>query len=171
MSDQFVLKAPPKRKKGRRRAIVFVALSTALALSGIALASWLTSGNGVGRSHAGAMQGLTITPTAVSVGGDLFPGANGELAFQVGNPNSGAVTVTTATSPGGFIYESTSASADSCLLTVNAAQLQAATVGAVIPATGSMTFHIPDAIHMGNGADTSCQNGTFTVPLTVTASS
>jgi hypothetical protein len=167
-SDRFTY--VPQRRS-RRRAVVIVALVTALSLSGIALANWLTSGSGSGRTHAGAMLSLNVNPADITVNGYLTPGGDGDLGFSVQNPNHAPVTITSVSQGAGdFTFESNGGNAGACQLSLNSSAFQTLN-GAVIPAQDVRTFQVAGAVHMGAGADSFCQNQSFTVPIVVTASS
>lgn len=131
---------------------------------GTAYALWSSTGTGSGR--AGTLSAQTLTVTAVTVTGDLYPGASGKLSFTLTNPNPYAVTFTAMT-PGTI----TSSNQTTC----PAANLTVATIPSGLSLTvaanaTSPTLTIPTAATLALAAPDGCQNKTFDVALTLTGS-
>jgi hypothetical protein len=66
----------------------------ALAVTGIIVAAWSTSGSGNGYAKAGSASALTIGDASASTSADLYPGATGAVKLKVTNPNSFPVRIT-----------------------------------------------------------------------------
>lgn len=178
MNDSFAYgpeAAPKKPRRFRRRAATFGIALAAFTAATLVLAAWTTSGAGNGRSRAGAMQALTISPGTVTCDGlqgetCLFPGSTGDLHFEVTNPNTRFdVSILTITQSGPSTSDAPLC--NSAEVTAVQAVLDAEIVGAVIPAGGSFAFDVEDAAAMSGAANNDCQGATFLTPLSLTASS
>ncbi len=73
---------------------VFVALgcTVALAVAGVALAYFTSSGSGTGTASVGSSSAVTLH---ASITGNLYPGSSSPVSFTVDNPSSGVQRVGT----------------------------------------------------------------------------
>ncbi|MET9230403.1 hypothetical protein [Lentzea sp. NPDC003310] len=144
-----------RRRYVRRGAIVF-AVATAALGSGVAYAAWTSSGTGNATATAATAQAPVVTGGAVTTG-FLYPGAAGNAAVTVKNPNAYPVKVTTVALTPGSALECTLGFITSTPMTP-------------IAAGATVTVEMTGAVTMGN-ADNSCQGKTFSIPVTVTIAS
>lgn len=147
------------------RRSIKIGLAAAVALlmvGGIAVAAWLTSGNGPGSAKAGKLDPLTVTAASTPTVGDLYPGTTGgDVYVSVTNPNTFPVTLTGATVSG-------SITPTDCLVTAQAGTLTVNPTTIAAGATATVT--VQDALTMGAEAANSCQDAPITVPsVTVSA--
>ncbi|WP_329789927.1 hypothetical protein V1227_37965 [Lentzea sp. DG1S-22] len=144
-----------RRRSVRRGVIVFVAATAALG-SGVAYAAWTSSGTGNATATAATAQAPVVSGGAVTTG-LLYPGATGNAAVSVKNPNAYPVKVTSVALVPGSALE--------CALGfVTSAPMTQIASGA------TATVELTGAVTMGN-ADNSCQGKTFSIPVTVTIAS
>lgn len=76
------------RKLMRKRILVPVATIAVLAIAGVALAYFTSSGTGSGTASVGTDAGVTISP--VTIGTTLYPGGSSTVSFTVNNTSSDA---------------------------------------------------------------------------------
>ena len=76
----------------RKRAFVALSCTVALAVAGVALAYFTSSGSGTGSASVGSASSVTLHATISS---DLYPGSSSPVTFTVDNPSSGAQRVGT----------------------------------------------------------------------------
>ncbi|MGZ5398147.1 MAG: hypothetical protein ACXWEI_22645, partial [Mycobacterium sp.] len=107
---------------------------------------------------------LTITAPA-TVTGDLYPGATGDLTFEVANPNSFPVVIT-AVSPNGAI------TSDGACAGTNVTFVAVTGLSTAVNANATaQSVTLPGAVSMVGNAANECQGATFTVPIAVAAAS
>jgi len=133
---------------------------------GTAYAFWTTTGSGSGSAGAGMAQPLTTSPVAVS-SGLLYPGAAGDVRIKVDNPNPFPVTVTDVVGTGTI----TSDKGAACDAATGVSFTDVTGGSLPVPASGSATFTLANAVSMDNSSDDSCQGATFTIGVTLTAAS
>jgi hypothetical protein len=78
----------------KRRALIALGCTCALAIAGVALAYFTTSGSGTGNATAGSSSAVTLHATVSS---NLYPGTSSPVSFTVDNPSSGSQRVGTIT--------------------------------------------------------------------------
>jgi hypothetical protein len=89
----------------RKRVVVGLGFVAMLAVAGIAIAYFTTSGSGSGNSQVGTSSALTINATITAGTGGIVPGGNpASVAFTVNNPGSGNQYVGTVTTTGVQAY-------------------------------------------------------------------
>jgi hypothetical protein len=155
------------RRRSHRKAIAIGLLIGLLVAASVAVAAWLTSGNGTGYSKAGSTQALIIVDQPfVDIPPTLFPGSNGDLSIKVTNPNSGPVTIKSVTANGGPGSSDESGCSNSNVTFTNQTGLSLGP----IPASGTTVITVPGSVHLDAGAPTTCQGVTFSIPVTVTGS-
>ena len=167
----------PARRPGLRAVLVpLVAVPALLGLGTTAHAYWSAAGAGAGQ--VGTQTAVPLALTAASAVSDaLHPGATGDLAFSVANPNAYAVSLTTLTaatvtsSDGAGCPGATSLLLPGPVTTALAAdgyQLPTPiTVPAGHPATAAS---LPDLVTLSPTAPDACQGVTFTVTLAFSGS-
>jgi hypothetical protein len=151
----------------RPAAIAIVAL---LVVGSLAYAAWTVNGSGTGSASAASAVNLALTPGSPSDA--LYPGAAGDVATSIANPNPFPVHVTSISldsgqGSGGFAVDGGHSACN-----INTLSFSAQTNGGSgwdIPANGSIDVDAADAIAMGSGANDSCQGAAFTVYLTASA--
>ncbi len=79
------------RKLMRKRILVPVATMMVLAVAGVALAYFTSSGTGTGTATVGTVADVTISP--VTIADPLYPGTSSSVAFTINNSSSTAVQV------------------------------------------------------------------------------
>jgi hypothetical protein len=145
------------------RAVVLVATTALLPVgAGVAYGLWSASGSGDGSAMAQTAQALMVT--AGSASAQLYPGASGDVVFEVTNPNDYAVTVdsgslTSVTGP-------TGCGAEYFSLPLGAVPVAATAIAA--GATATVT--VVDGITMLSTAPDACQGVTVTVSGTLSGS-
>lgn len=78
----------------KKRALIAVGCTCALAIAGAALAYFTTSGSGTGNATVGSSSAVTLHATVSS---NLYPGTSSPVSFTVDNPSSGSQRVGTIT--------------------------------------------------------------------------
>ncbi|HSK60435.1 MAG TPA: hypothetical protein VK935_15430 [Actinomycetospora sp.] len=136
--------------------------------AGLASAAWLSSGGGT----ATARGGQALPPTTTTVVGSaitsglLYPDSSGDVKITVNNPNTYPVTLTSVTANG-----APTASGGTGTCSTTGVTLTGGSSGTTIPANGSATLTLTNAVSMSSASDTGCQNATFTIPVTVVITS
>ena len=150
------------RSTGRpTRVLVGLAVFVAMGLSSGTAFAYFAATSHSGTGSAKAAPSPTITPSASSISGTLYPGGTANLKVTISNPSStlvltvtgvvGAGTVTGCTTPGVNIATPTSISPST--LAAGATNVQ-------------VTFS--GAIQMTTSSSNDCQGATLTVPVAVT---
>ena len=151
----------------RRRIGVLAVLFLALLSGSVAVASWLVDGTGPGAAKASTVVELTVsagTPTA-----SLYPGATGDLAARVSNPNPFPVTLTGATFGAVTV---TPLSGQTCTVDDVAVSGPVSLSGTTLPADSvGINVTVPGALTMLSTAADGCQGATFTVQVTLSGAS
>lgn len=147
----------------RTAAVGVLVLAGTTLTGGTAYAFWSAGGSGTGRAAATTAQPLA-TATATVGGALLYPGATGDLALRVSNPNPFAVTVTAVTGNGAI----TSDKGTACDAATGVTLTDRTGLALVVPAGATQSFTLSGAVAMDNSSDTSCQGATFTVPVLLT---
>lgn len=124
---------------------------------GVAFAAWTSTGTGSGGVTAGQAKTLTVT---VTNSGDLYPSTSVDVPFQVGNPNSYPVTLSSAK----LQNVTVDAGHVGCDPTVVTGPDVALTE--TVPANGTGVSR-PFKVTMSNAATDACQGAIFTVTLKV----
>lgn len=164
-----------------RKLVVTLALATALAAGSIvAFAAWTATGSGSGTATARTAVSLTVS--AVTPSGCLFPGAAGASAcpvqFTVSNPNPYPVSLNkltlgsiTAVTPTNAALTGCDNPGDTHGVTVNTEE-QTLGTPIVISAGGTSTTQTsPLLVSMNNTSHNDCQGALFTIDATVSGTS
>jgi hypothetical protein len=76
----------------KRRVLIALGCTFAVAVAGVALAYFTTTGSGTGTASAGSSSAVTLHG---SVGSNLYPGTSTAVTFTVDNPSQGSERVGT----------------------------------------------------------------------------
>ncbi|MGY1988313.1 hypothetical protein ACI792_19005 [Blastococcus sp. SYSU DS0669] len=150
----------------RRRIGVLAILFLALLGGSAAVASWLVDGTGPGSAKAATVAELGVsagTPTA-----SLYPGATGDLAARVSNPNPFPVMLTGATFGAVTV---TPVDGRTCTAADVAVSGPVSLSGITLPANSGTDVTVPGALTMLTTAADGCQGATFTVEVTLSGAS
>jgi hypothetical protein len=150
----------------KARLAVAISATAMVVAGGATLGSWAVSSSaGNGYAKAVTAQNLTLSDASASTVADLYPGATGAVKIKVTNPNAFAVTIT-GVSGAGTITSDKGAACDASTGVTFANQ-----TGLSLALAGGATtvFSLSGAAAMANTSVTSCQGGTFTIPVTLTA--
>jgi hypothetical protein len=157
----------------RRSRILIAAVSAGLAfasLSSSAAGYWDAAGSGSGAAATTtATAGVTISPGTATQ--QLFPTgtAGGDVAVELTNPNPASVLVSqlaldTGQGSGGFAVDGAHATCPVASLSYTTQTNGGA--GWTVPAAGSLSVDLTNAIALATSAPNSCQGASFTVYLT-----
>lgn len=151
-----------------RKKVVAVAGVTTLAIGGIvAYAAWSATGSGSATVVAGHATDLGVADGSSST--LLYPNGSGDLVAVITNSNPYNVAVT-GVSGGTITVDSGNSGCNVGSVTFTAPTLTSS--GIVVGGNGgTYTITLHNAMAMSNAANDSCQNATFTVPLTFTGAS
>lgn len=150
------------QKLGRKLSLTGAALALFL-VGSVVFAAWLVTGNGNGAAQATTADNLVVTPGTTTP--DLYPGSTGAVKVNVNNPNPFDVTVTSIAANGAI-----TSSAPGCT-TTGVTFTAPATTGQVIAAGATLNLTLANAAAMSNASLSACQGSTFSIPVTVSASS
>lgn len=143
---------------GVRQKLAATALLGLVLGGGVAVAQWSALGVGGGAVSAGAP--VVVTVHGGSVPADLHPGATGDLALALDNPNGYAVRFTEMT--GGAVTPS----AASC--PAGAVALVDGPVDLVVPAHADGHAEVlEDVVRMARSAPDGCQGATFSIEVSL----
>jgi len=156
------------RKSLKRTLVVGVAV-VATAGAGVAYAAWTASGTGSGYAKAGSAQAVTTADASGSVTSLLYPGGTADVLVEIKNPNPFPVSVTAVSAGTGSIV----ASASGCTTTgVSFTAPGTLATAVTVPANGGdKVITLTGAAKMDNTSLDACQGASFTIPVSVTASS
>lgn len=133
-----------------------------LPVGGVAWAWWSTSGAGTANGSAIATVALTTTASTANAT-TLVPGGAADLVVTVTNPNSRAVTLTSAT-----LDSSRTVTVAGAVGPCTAPPLAvSATLDQPLAAGATTTVTLPSAVTLGASAASGCQGASFTVPVTL----
>lgn len=142
-----------------RQKLAALALAGLVLGGGVALAQW--SATGVGRGGVLAGTPVDVTVTGGEAPADLYPGATGDLAAELDNPNAYAIRFTSVA--GGSVTPSS----PSC--PSNAVALVPGPVDLVVPAgADDHPAVLDDVVAMDRSAPDGCQAVTFAIEVDLT---
>lgn len=127
-------------------------------------ASWLADGQGEGFAEAGIAQALTTSQSSPS--SVLYPEGTAGLALTIDNPNPYPVTVTSVTNNGTITSGVGGCDPDHGVSFADQSGLDLQ-----VPASGSASFELADAVAMAESSPSECQGATFTIPVALTGAS
>jgi P pilus assembly chaperone PapD len=145
---------------------LFLALLTLA--SGVTFGGWNVTGTGSGYSKAVSAQSLTLSDASASTTAQLYPGGSGDLVVKVTNPNPFAVTITGVSNGSGSITSNKGAACDA---STGVTYTNTTGLSQAVAAGATVTFSVSGKVAMSNASDSTCQGATFTIPITVTATS
>ena len=144
-----------------------LAAVAALAVTGVLLAAWSTSGSGNGYAKAASASALTIGDASASTSADLYPGATSAVLLKVTNPNPFPVRITGVAKQTAGTITSDKGAACNAATGVTFTNQSGLTLDLAAGATS--TFSLSGSVAMSNASDTTCQGAIFTIPVDVTA--
>jgi hypothetical protein len=133
---------------------------------GLVYAAWVTSGTGSGYAKSTSAQNLTTSVVVPSA--TLYPGANGDVAVTINNPNPYPVQVTAISNGTGAI---TGTGGTGTCTTTGVTFTNQTGLTIAVAANSSTTSTLTGAAHMSNASDDGCQSATFTIPVALTGAS
>jgi hypothetical protein len=155
---------------GKRRLIFAAVTVMALVIASLGYAAWTSAGNGSGVAKATSAQALTTVTATASAG--LYPGATAALSLQVSNPNPYPVTVTDVTGNGTITADSShSTCGQDAGHPTGVTYTDQHGLSIAVPANGTTSVSVSNAVHMSNASDNSCQGATFTIPVSLNGAS
>ena len=160
--------------KPRRRFLTIAVSLAMLVVGGIVFAAWLVPGTGSGYAKAKQAQALTTDDVGATTTDQLYPGATGDVKVKINNPNAFAVTVTAVDGDGAVSSDKagcTDVGGDASKKTGVSFTNQSLNSNNVVPANGSITLSLNNAVSMSNQSVNACQGAVFSIPVKFTASS
>jgi hypothetical protein len=147
-----------------RRKLTLMGVVMALFLVGsVVFAAWLVTGEGNGAARATSADDLVVEPGTTTA--DLYPGSDGEVKLTIENPNAFDVEVSSIAGDGPV-----TSAAPGCSTTGVSFTAQSG-LSITVAAGATVNVSLDDAASMSNASDNGCQGATFSVPVTVSASS
>jgi hypothetical protein len=150
-------------QKLRRKLTLLGAVMALFLLGSVVFAAWLVTGNGNGAAQATSAQNLVVAPGTTTA--DLYPGSDGDVELTIENPNPFDVEVSSIVGDGPVTSGAPGCSTTGVSFTDETGMTLAIAAGA------TATVSLDDAASMSNASDNGCQGATFSVPVTVSASS
>lgn len=139
----------------RRLAAACSGTTALLMAGGIAYAAWSALGAGTATAASGIPKALGVSAT---VAGLLHPGGAADVLVTVSNPNSAAVTVTSLALAG-------SVTASAGCTTPGVSVSLSGSTSLVVPAGGTASLSLANAVSMTTASSSDCQGATFTIPM------
>ena len=139
----------------RRLASACLGTTALLLAGGVAYAAWSALGAGTGTAASGIPQALGVSAT---VAGLLHPGSAADALVTVSNPNSAPVTVTSLALAG-------SVTAGAGCTTPGVTVSLPGSTSLVVPAGGSASLSVANAVSMTTASSSDCQGATFPIPM------
>ncbi len=126
--------------------------------------AWTVGGSGDGYAKAVTAQNLTMNVVAAATG-DLYPGGTGNVRYSVTNPNGFPFTITAVTANGAV----TSDNATCTTGPTGVSFTNATGLSQLVGANATVVFNLSTAAAMTSASVNACQGATFTLPVTLTA--
>jgi hypothetical protein len=139
----------------------------AMLAASVAFAAWTATGSGSGYAKATTAQALTTVDVSATTPATLYPGATGTVKLSISNPNPYPVTVSSVTGSGTI----TSDKGAACNASTGVTYTDQTGLSLSVPAAGSATFPLTNAVSMSNASDDSCQGAVFTIPVSLSGAS
>jgi hypothetical protein len=149
----------------KRRALIALGCTCALAVAGVALAYFTSSGSGTANATVGSSSAVTLHGTVSS---SLYPGTSSPVSFTVDNPSSGSQRVGTIT----LSSITVDAGHSTCSTTISGGNpdfsMPAVAVNKVFPAGNGQTVTPTGTLTMNETgvSQDACQGATVTLHLT-----
>jgi hypothetical protein len=150
-------------QKLRRKLTLLGAVMALFLLGSVVFAAWLVTGEGNGAAQATSADDLVVASGSTTA--DLYPGSDGDVELTIENPNPFDVEVSSIVGNGPVTSGAPGCSTTGVSFTDQTGMTLAIAAGA------TATVSLDDAASMSNASDTGCQGATFSVPVTVSASS
>jgi hypothetical protein len=150
-------------QKLRRKLTLLGAVMALFLLGSVVFAAWLVTGEGNGAAQATTADDLVVSPGTTTA--DLYPGSDGDVELTIENPNAFDVTLSSIAGDGAVTTGAAGCNTTGVTFTAPA------TTGQAIAAGATLNLSLPNAASMSNASDNACQGATFSVPVTVSASS
>ena len=159
----------------RRKLVAFAATGSAMVVTGLVLAAWITPGTGSVYSKAGSSQALSTLDASASTSATLYPGVSGDVTLRISNPNPFPVRVSSVSLNGANSDIAADSGHASCSPTGVSFTNQTG-LSVDVPAksggtNGSATATLTGAASMSNASADGCQGATFTIPVSLTGGS
>jgi hypothetical protein len=166
LAQKVAEKLSARRVRVRRRVqggvAAFVAIFSAFVGVTAASAYFTAAGAGHGQAHVGTLS-VTVSATTGTPSTPLIPGGTGDVALQVVNPNSFAVTLKAVTGSGTITPDAGHAT---CAPTgVSFTDQSALSIN--VPANSTTPVALTGAASMSTLSANGCQGATFTIPVTI----
>jgi hypothetical protein len=149
----------------KRRALIALGCTCALAVAGVALAYFTSSGSGTANATVGSSSTVTLHGT---VTGSLYPGTSSPVSFTVDNPSAGSQRVGTIT----LASITVDAGHSTCSTTISGGNpdfsMPAVAVNKVFPTGNGQSVTPPGTLTMNETgvSQDACQGATVTLHLT-----
>ncbi len=142
------------------------ALVTVMVVAGgvTTFGAWTVGGSGDGYAKAVTVSNLTMNSATTTA--DLYPRGTGAVELSVTNPNAFAVTITAVTANGAVTSNNATCTASTGVTFTDTAGLSQ-----VVGANATVAFTLAGKAAMANSSVNACQGATFTLPVTLTATS
>jgi len=158
--------AQPRTRLWVAGPVVALVVALVVAIAGIAVAQWSTSGSGSAAAETDTPADLTLTPATPAAA--LYPGGSTAVVLSVHNPGVATVRVNalalaTGEAVNGFEVDAAHPDCDEQALSYTTQTNGGA--GWSLPAGGTLAVTLAGALALSSGADDGCQGATFTVHL------
>ncbi len=128
--------------------------------------AWTVGGSGNGYAKAVTAQNLTMNVVAAATG-DLYPGGTGNVRYSVTNPNAFPFTITAVAANGAVTSDNATCTTGPTGVTFT----DTTGLTQLVPANDTVVFNLAGKAAMTNSSVNACQGATFTLPVTLTATS
>ncbi len=126
--------------------------------------AWTVGGSGDSYAKAVTAANLTMNVVAAATG-DLYPGGTGNVRYSVTNPNPFPITITAVSGNGTVTSDNATCTTGPTGVSFTNATGLTQVVGAGL----TVVFNLSTAAAMSNASVNACQGATFTIPVTLTA--
>jgi hypothetical protein len=157
--------------KLRKRITRASVLTGVLLMAGVAFAAWTASGTGTGYAKAVTAQALSTLDVSAQTSADLYPGGDGDVKLKISNPNAYPIEITDVSGEGAITTASDDAACDASTGVSFEDQSYSNGSGLDVPANGSATFTLSDAVSMSNASANACQGEVFEIPVSLSGQS
>ena len=144
--------------------LALAGLAVTLAAS-VTFGGWSIAGTGNGYAKAVTPTALTLNDASAATVADLYPGATGNVKVSITNPNAFAVTITTITGTGAI----TSSTGATCDASTGVTFTNQTGLSLALAAGATTTFTLNGAAAMSNASVDACKGATFTIPVSISA--
>ena len=154
--------------RNRRLLAVTVAAVTVACVVGTAVGWWGGPGSGSGSAAILVPANLTLAPATPTT--PLYPGAGGDVAVSIANPNPFPVDVSSleldaTQGDAGYAVDATHVGAGCVSAGLTYTTQDNAGAGWTIPAGSSLDLDLDGAVTLDTASGSACQGATFTIYL------